>query len=50
LERSLANEEVGRLLVLSDFTKSHSTRSVTVGLLDTSGSRCRLAGSLGGKL
>ena len=50
LERSLANEEVRRLLVLADFTKSDRSRSVTVGLLDTSGSWCGLAGCLGGKL
>lgn len=46
LERSLANEEISRLLVLADFTKSDGTWSVTVGLLDTSGSGSGLAGSL----
>jgi len=46
LERSLADQQVGRLLVLSDLTKSDSTGAVSVGLLDTSGSWGGLAGSL----
>jgi len=46
LERSLADEEIGRLLVLADLTKSDGTRAVSVGLLDTSGSGGGLAGSL----
>jgi hypothetical protein len=50
LERQLADEELGRLLVASDLTKSDGARSVSVGLLDTSGGRGRLAGSLGGEL
>ena len=43
LERSLANEKIGRLLVLADFTKSNSSWAVTVGLLDASGSGSTLA-------
>ena len=50
LEGELANEKLSALLVSSDFTKSDCTRAVSVGLLDTSSSRGRLAGSLGGKL
>ena len=46
LERSLADEKVSRLLVLADLTKGDSTRAVSVGLLDTSGSWGGLAGSL----
>jgi hypothetical protein len=46
LEGSLANEQISRLLVLPDLTKSNSSRAVTVRLLDTSGGGCRLAGSL----
>ena len=50
LERSLADQEIGRLLVLADLSKSDSSGTVTVGLLDTSGGGGGLAGSLGGKL
>jgi hypothetical protein len=50
LERQLADEELGALLVTADLTESHSSRAVTVGLLDTSGGRGALAGSLGGQL
>jgi hypothetical protein len=50
LERELADEKIGRLLVTADLTKSHGSRAVTVGLLDTTGGRSRLASSLGGEL
>ena len=50
LEGQLANEKLGALLVPTDFSKSHSTRAVTVGLLDASGGGGRLAGRLGGEL
>jgi len=50
LEGSLADQEIGRLLVLADLSKSHGSGTVTVGLLDSSGSGGGLAGSLGGKL
>ena len=35
LERKLSNEELGRLLILSDHSKSDGTWSESVGLLDT---------------
>ena len=50
LEGQLADEKVGRLLVTADLTKSDGSRSVSVGLLDTSGGGGRLAGRLGGEL
>ena len=50
LEGQLADEKLSGLLVTTDLTESNSTRAITVGLLDTSGSRGRLASSLGGKL
>ena len=50
LEGKLADEKLGGLLVTTDLTKSHSTRSVSVGLLHTTGSGGALAGSLGGEL
>ena len=34
LEGKLADEELGRLLVLADLTESHDARTETVGLLD----------------
>jgi hypothetical protein len=50
LEWELADQQVGRLLVPTNLTKSDGSRPVPVGLLDTSGGRGGLAGSLGGKL
>jgi hypothetical protein len=50
LEGELADQELGRLLVATDLTKSDGTGAVTMGLLDTSGSGGGLAGSLGGEL
>ena len=50
LEGELADEELGRLLVATDLTERDCSRTVTVGLLDTTGGGCRLAGSLGGEL
>ena len=50
LEGQLADEKLGGLLVATDLTKSHSTRSVSVGLLHTASGRGALAGSLGGEL
>ena len=50
LERQLADQELGGLLVTTDLTKSNSTRPVTVGLLHASGGGGGLAGSLGSKL
>ncbi|EJK63755.1 hypothetical protein THAOC_15573, partial [Thalassiosira oceanica] len=50
LERELADEEVGGLLVPADLTKGDGSGSVTVGLLDSSGGGGGLASGLGGKL
>jgi hypothetical protein len=50
LEGKLSDEELGGFLVTTDLTESDGTRLVSVGLLDTSGRRGRLAGSLGSKL
>jgi hypothetical protein len=50
LERQLADQKLSGLLVSSDLSKSHSTRSVSVGLLDTASGRGALAGGLGGEL
>ena len=47
LEGGLSDEKFGTLLVFSDFTKSHGSRSVAVGLLDTPSSGCGLASGLG---
>jgi histone H3 len=44
LEGELSDEELGRLLVTTDLTESDGTRLISVGLLDTSGRWCRLAG------
>jgi hypothetical protein len=46
LERSLTDQEIGRLLVLPDLTESDSSRTVAVRLLHSSGSWSGLAGSL----
>jgi histone H3 len=48
LEGELADEELSRLLVATNLTKSDGTGAVTVGLLDTAGRGGRLAGSLSG--
>ena len=50
LERELADQEFRRLLVTTDLTKGHSSRSVSVGLLHTAGGRCGFACRLGGEL
>ena len=49
LERELAEEELGRLLVATDLTERHSARAVAVGLLHATGGRGGLAGRLGGE-
>ena len=48
LERKLSQQELGRLLVTSDLTKSNSSWAESVWLLDTTCSSATLAGSLGG--
>jgi hypothetical protein len=50
LEGELADEQLSRLLVATNLTKSDGTGLVTVRLLDTAGRRGRLAGSLGSEL
>ena len=50
LEGQLADEELSGLLVSPDLTESDGSWPVSVGLLDSSGSRGRFAGSLGGQL
>ena len=46
LERSLADQQISRLLVLANLAKSDSSWSVAVRLLDTSSSGSRFAGGL----
>jgi hypothetical protein len=46
LERGLADQEIGRLLILSDLTKSNGTWAVSVRLLDASRGWGRLSSSL----
>ena len=50
LERQFADQQLGRLLVTTDLTKSDCARPVTVRLLHSSGCRCTLASCLGGQL
>ncbi|KRX12281.1 hypothetical protein T07_2523 [Trichinella nelsoni] len=50
LEWQLPDQELSTLLVLTDFTKSNSSRAVSVGLLDSSSGWGRLTSSLGGEL
>ena len=45
LERQLADEELSRLLVLTDLTESDGTGPVSVRLLHSSSGRSRLASS-----
>jgi hypothetical protein len=48
LERKLSDQEISGLLVLSDFSESDGTWSVSVWLLDTSGNWGALSGGLAG--
>jgi hypothetical protein len=50
LEGELADEKLSALLVATDLTESDGTGLVAVRLLDTTGRRGALAGSLGGEL
>jgi histone H3 len=51
LEGELSDQELGRLLVLSDFSEGDGTGPVSVGLLDTTGRGLGgLSGGLGGEL
>jgi len=46
LERQLADQQLGRLLVATDLTKCHSSRLVTMWILHSAGRWSALAGSL----
>ena len=46
LERKPADEEIGRLLIETNLTKSHRAGTVAMGLLDTADGGGGLAGSL----
>ena len=48
LERELADQELGRLLVAADLAERDRARAVAVRLLDAAGRRRRLARGLGG--
>ena len=50
LERQLADQQLGRLLVSSDFSKGDGTRAVSMRLLDSASGWGTLSGSLGGEL
>ena len=50
LEGQLADQQLGALLVATDFTQSDRAGAVTVGLLHAAGGGARLAGGLGGEL
>jgi len=50
LEGELPDEELGGLLVPPDLTEGDGAGAVPVGLLDSTGRRRRLPGSLGGQL
>ena len=50
LEGELADQELGRLLVATDFTESDGSGLVSVRLLDTAGGWGGFAGGLGGEL
>ena len=50
LEGQFADQELGALLVPTDLTESHSSRPVTMGLLDSSSGWGTLTSSLGGQL
>ena len=50
LERQLADEKLGALLVTTDLTKSHGTGPVPVGLLDSTGGGGRFASGFGSQL
>jgi len=50
LEGELSDQKIGGLLVLSNFSESDGTGSVSVGLLNTTSGGGALSGSLGGEL
>merc|ERR1712001_585577 len=50
LEGQLADQQLSRFLVTTNFTKSHSTGTITMGFLYSPSGRGRFTGSLGGQL
>ena len=50
LERELANQELGELLVATDLVERHSARAVAVGFIHAAGGWSGLARGLGGEL
>lgn len=50
LERQLADEQLGGLLVATDLTQSDRSWAITMRLLDSTGGRGALASGLGGQL
>ena len=50
LERQLADQQLSRLLVATDFPQGHSAGPVTMRLLHATSSRCAFTCSLGSKL
>jgi len=50
LEGQLSDQEFGRLLVSSDFSKGDGSRAESVGLLDSSSRDGGLSGGLGGDM
>ncbi len=50
LKGGLADQQVGRLLVLADLTEGDCSGTVAVGLFDSSGGGCGFACCLGGEL
>ena len=50
LERKLADQEIGRLLVFANFTEGNCSWAVTVGFLDAASGGRRFTCGLGGQL
>jgi len=50
LEGEFPDEQLGRLLVATNLSKSHSTGTISVGLLHSSGGGSRLTSGFGGQL
>lgn len=50
LKRQLADQQLSRFLITTNFTEGNSTRAVSVRLLHSSSGRCTLASGLRGKL
>merc|ERR1719510_1557385 len=50
LEGQLTDQKLSRLLVTTNFTKSHSTRTISMWFLNSSSSRSRFPSSFGSQL